>query len=138
MARDIFITSSDRERLLKLIADEREFGNLKQDTHLHGLEHELRRAAVLMPTEIPAEVITMNSKVLLKDLDSGEETEYTLVYPENAELEDNRISILAPIGTAILGFREGDILEWEVPAGMVRLQVEKVIYQPETAGDYDL
>lgn len=138
MARDIVITSSDRERLLKLIADEREFGNLNHDTHLHDLEKELHRAAVLSSEEIPAEVVTMNSKVLLKDLDSGEETEYTLVYPDDADLEDNRISILAPIGTAILGFREGDILEWEVPAGMVKLQVEKVIYQPEMAGDYDL
>lgn len=138
MARDIVITSSDCERLLKLIAAEREFGNLKHDTHLHGLEHELRRAAVLPSKEIPAEVVTMNSRVLLTDLDSGEKTEYTLVYPEHSDIEENRISILAPIGTAILGFREGDVLEWEVPAGIVRLQVEKVLYQPEMAGDYDL
>lgn len=138
MARDIVITNTDRERLLKLIADEREFGKIEHDTHLHGLEHELRRAAVLPVKDISAEVITMNSKVQLKDLDSGEETEYTLVYPENADLDDNRISILAPIGTAILGFREGDVLEWEIPAGTVRLLVEKVLYQPEMAGDYDL
>lgn len=138
MAREIFVTSSDRERLLKLISEEREFGTFNQEGHLHELEKELRRAVILPSERIPADAVTMNSKALLKDLDSGEEEVYTLVYPEDADLEDNRISILAPIGTAILGFREGDIFEWEVPAGPVRFRVEKILYQPEKAGDFDL
>ncbi len=138
MTREIFITSLDRERLLKLIAKEREFGTFNQEGHLLELEKEVKRAVVLPSESIPADAITMNSKALLKDMDSGEEEVYTLVYPEDADLEDNRISILAPIGTAILGFREGDIFEWEVPAGPVRLRVEKILYQPEKAGDFDL
>ncbi len=138
MARDIFITSLDRERLLKLIANEREFGRMNSDNHLHILEKEVTRAQVMSQAEIPSDVVTMNTKVMLKDLDTGEEMDYTLVYPENADFETNRISILAPIGTAILGFREGDVFEWEVPAGNVRLGVVKVLYQPEMAGDFEL
>lgn len=138
MAREICITSKDRERLLKLISDEKEFGNMQQTSHLHDLEREVRRARVLPQEEIPANVVTMNTQLLLKDLSTGEESDYTLVYPENADFETNRISILAPIGTAVLGFREGDVFEWEIPAGKVSLQVMKVLYQPETAGDYHL
>ena len=138
MARDIFITSLDRERLLKLIANEREFGRMNSDNHLHILEKEVTRAQVMSQAEIPSDVVTMNTKVMLKDLDTGEEMDYTLVYPENADFETNRISILAPIGTAILGFREGDVFEWQVPAGNVRLGVVKVLYQPEMAGDFEL
>jgi regulator of nucleoside diphosphate kinase len=80
----------------------------------------------------------MNSQVLLKDMESGEETIYTLVYPEDVNLAENKISVLAPIGTAILGFRVGDIISWKVPVGTVKLRVEKILYQPEAAGDYDL
>lgn len=80
----------------------------------------------------------MNSKIILKDLDLGEETTYTLVYPGEADLSENKISVLAPIGTAILGFREGDEIDWKVPAGIVKLEVKKIIYQPEAAGNYEL
>ena len=76
----------------------------------------------------------MNSVVRLRDLDSGETEEYELVYPADADMAHNRISVLAPIGTAILGYRLGDVIEWPVPAGLRRLRVEEVLYQPERAG----
>ena len=69
-----------------------------------------------------------------RDLDLDEVEEYELVYPADADLERNRISVLAPIGTAILGYRVGDVIEWKVPAGLRRLRVEEVLYQPERAG----
>ena len=80
----------------------------------------------------------MNSTVVLTDLDTREEETYTLVYPENADTAQGKVSILAPIGTAMLGYRVGDVFEWEVPAGKRRLKVEKIVYQPEASGDYDL
>jgi len=138
MLRTINITSKDRERLLKLINEEREFGKGRNRECLKDLEQELNRANIVEPESIPADSITMNSKVLLKDLDTGEETTYTLVYPEDVNLAENKISVLAPIGTAILGFREGDVIDWKVPAGTVKLRVEKILYQPEAAGDYHL
>ncbi|MCR6544056.1 nucleoside diphosphate kinase regulator [Dehalobacterium formicoaceticum] len=138
MERTIDITIKDRERLLELINEEREFGKSRNKDHLHDLELELNRANIVPSDKIPEDSITMNSKVLLKDLDSGEETVYTLVYPENVDLMEHKISVLAPIGTAILGFREGDIVDWKIPAGIIKLKVEKIMYQPEAAGNYDL
>ena len=76
--------------------------------------------------------------LLLRDLDTDEEMIFTLVFPGNASIEDDRISVVAPIGTAMLGHRVGDEFEWEVPAGSVRLRVEEVLYQPEAAGDFHL
>jgi regulator of nucleoside diphosphate kinase len=80
----------------------------------------------------------MNSTVRLIDLETGEPETYTLVYPENAEPAAGKISILAPVGTAMLGYAVGDVFEWEVPAGMRRLKVDAILYQPEAAGDFDL
>lgn len=80
----------------------------------------------------------MNSMVRLKDLDSGEEMTYTLVFPDMADISSKKISILAPIGTALIGYKVGDSIEWEVPAGIRKLKVEEIVYQPEAAGDYHL
>jgi regulator of nucleoside diphosphate kinase len=132
--RTIYITEYDLERLQKLI-DHANPQSRDQD-HLQDLEQELERGVVMSPREIPSDVITMNSKVLLKDADTDEEIEYTLVFPQNANIEERKISILAPIGTAMIGYRVGDLIEWAVPAGMKRLKIEKILYQPEAAGDY--
>lgn len=137
MSRQIFITEKDKERLQKLINEAKEFhpGN---EEYLVNLEQELSQAQLVASEKIPNNVITMNSKVLLKDLDSGEEMIYTLVYPPEANLMEDKISVLAPVGTAIIGLREKDVIDWKIPDGMVRLEVEKILYQPEAAGDFDL
>lgn len=137
MSRTIFITNTDQLRLKKIINKEKEF-NAGNKEYLINLEQELDRANIVTSQEVPPDVITMNSKVLLKDLDTGEEMIYTLVYPEDADLLEDKISVLAPVGTAILGYRIGNILEWKVPDGVVKLKVEKLLYQPEAAGDYEL
>jgi regulator of nucleoside diphosphate kinase len=80
----------------------------------------------------------MRSKVRLLDIDAGKEVVYSLVFPNEADLDQGKISVLAPIGTAMIGYKVGDVIEWEVPAGLRRLQVEEILYQPETAGDYHL
>lgn len=106
----------------------------KSRDDLSALETELRQARIVTPVEIPPDVITMNSKARLRDLESNEETVYTLVFPEAADIDQDKISVLAPIGTAMLGQRVGDELEWEVPGGKVHLRVEEVLFQPEAAG----
>jgi len=98
----------------------------------------LEHARVVTPADVPPDVITMNSKARLRDLDTGEEMIFTLVFPGEASIEHDRISVVAPIGTAMLGQRVGDEFEWEVPAGSVRLRVEEMLYQPEAAGDFHL
>jgi regulator of nucleoside diphosphate kinase len=137
ISRQIFITVLDKERLQKLINEAKEF-NPGSKEYLRDLESELSRARVVASEKIPHNVITMNSKVVLKDIESAEKMIFTLVYPSEANLSENKISILAPVGTAILGYREGDVIEWKVPDGLVRLEVEKILYQPEAAGDLDI
>lgn len=135
--RIIQITELDQKRLIDLI-QEAQSGEYRKSVYLENLRGELERAQIVAPQEIPGDVITMNSTVALTDLDTGEEETYTLVYPENANTTQGKVSILAPIGTAMLGYRAGDVFEWEVPAGKRRLKVEKILYQPEASGDYDL
>ena len=105
---------------------------------LRDLQAELRQARVVAPADIPPDVITMNSKARLRDLETGEKMIYTLVFPDVANIEDGKISVVAPIGTAMLGQRVGDEVQWDVPAGRVRLRVEQLLYQPEAAGHFHL
>jgi regulator of nucleoside diphosphate kinase len=131
--RTIYITEVDAKRLRPLIASMK---NSRDD--LRALESELEHARIMAAAEIPPDVITMNSKARLRDLETGEEMIYTLVFPDKASVEEGRISVVAPIGTAMLGQRVGDEVEWQVPAGAVRLKVEEVLYQPEASGHYHL
>jgi regulator of nucleoside diphosphate kinase len=132
MRNCIYITRADFERLRRLI-DGRHAGNTFDLEYLDTLEQEIDRADIVEPEEIPRDVVTMDSEVRLKDLDSGDVKVYGLVFPAQAQTE-NGVSILAPIGTAILGYRVGDIIEWRVPRGIKRLKVLEVLYQPEAAG----
>jgi len=133
----IQITEFDLERLKKLLFEAR-YNEYRKSEYLDKLQMEIDRANVVSPRDIPNDVITMNSTVSLVDLETGEEEVYTLVFPEDADLGEGKISVLAPIGTAMLGYKVGDIFEWEVPAGKRNLRVEKIIYQPEASGDYHL
>ncbi|HEX7450291.1 MAG TPA: nucleoside diphosphate kinase regulator [Pirellulales bacterium] len=131
--RQIVITDFDRRRLAALIAAHADHG-LAQRHYLEDLQRELERAWRVDPCDVPPDVITMNSTVQLRDLDTGDTETFTLVFPEDADVTRQRISVLAPIGTAILGYRAGDVILWPVPQGRARLRVEQVLYQPERAG----
>lgn len=135
--RTIYITSFDMLRLEELLEVASDF-SARDNKHLDELTRELLRAEVVDSKSIPADVITMNSKVHLLDMDTKEEKTYTLVFPSDANIDENKISILAPIGTAMLGYHIGDTIKWHVPAGIRRLQVTDILYQPESAGDYHL
>jgi len=92
---------------------------------------ELDRAEIVAPHEVPPDVITMNSRAELLDLHSKELMEFTLVFPVDANIEEGKISVLAPLGTAMLGYRVGDEFEWPVPYGARRLKVTHIYFQPE-------
>jgi regulator of nucleoside diphosphate kinase len=130
MARKIYVTEADFLKLRKLLIDQQD--NLKDQQHVGDLERELDRAKVVPEGKLPGDVITMNSRVLLRV--DGAEDEVTLVYPGEADALSGLISVFSPIGTAILGYREGDKLEWNVPSGAAQVEVVKVLYQPEAAG----
>jgi regulator of nucleoside diphosphate kinase len=132
---NIYITNNDMNRLKTLIADAIE-KNPNSRNDLQHLNDELDRAEICEQQDIPKDVITMNSKVHLVDLSSNEDLVYTLVYPSHANVDLGRISVLAPIGTAMIGYRVGDEIKWPVPGGTRRLKVKEVIYQPEASGDF--
>jgi len=132
----IHITSQDKQRLEDLLQEV-----AVRDSRAHGdlnaLLEELHRAIIVDPKEVPDDVITMNSRAEMLDLESGETLTFTLVFPEEANIEEEKISVLAPIGAGMLGYRVGDEFEWKVPAGLRHMRVTGVRYQPEAAGDFD-
>ncbi len=132
--KTIYITDNDMRRLRELILVARQFRK-EEEKYLQELETELNRGKIIKSQDIPPDVITMNSEVHLRDLNTKEEITYQLVFPDHADASQGRVSILAPIGTALLGYSVGDIIEWKVPAGVAKLKVEKIIYQPESNGE---
>lgn len=99
---------------------------------LARLEEELERATVVAADEVPSDVVTIGSRVRVRDLDTGAVSEFTLAHSAvNAPPGETRVSLLAPVGAAVLGYREGDRIAWPVPAGVRRLQIVKVVAQPE-------
>jgi regulator of nucleoside diphosphate kinase len=135
--RKIYITEFDKTRLEELIALAAASGG-RDRKDLAGLAEELKIAEVVPSEQVPANVVTMNSRVRLCDRDTGEAMTYTVVFPQDADVDAGAISVIAPVGTAILGYAVGDEVVWPVPAGMRRLRIEELLYQPEAAGDYHL
>ena len=135
--RPILLTAIDFQRLTALLRDAVS-GGIARLEHLRVLHSRLDRAEVVDPRAIPADVITMNSTVRLRDLASDAVETYTLVYPGFADNGNQRLSVLAPIGTALIGCRAGDTIEWNAPYGNNRAEIEAVESQPERSGQYDL
>ena len=128
----IIMTAADHTELSSAIAA---VGKLSARGHgeMKALQEELARAEIVEPNDLPIDVITMNSRAELLDLDSKERMELALVFPVDANIEEGKISVLAPLGTAMLGYRVGDEFEWIVPYGLRRLKVTAVRFQPEAA-----
>lgn len=135
--RKIYITQQDHQRLT-LMLDEALAGKHRDAAFLKELARELAIAEVVDPKSVPADVVTMNSRVVVKDLETGETSEYTLVFPEQADVAQGRLSVVSPIGTAILGYSKGDTITWQTPGGPRKIQIADLPYQPEAAGDYHL
>lgn len=126
---DIYITEMDKARLQSLI-------EFEQGPAIVDLEHEIERAIVVEPQSVAPDVITMNSKVVLRVDD--EEKEVALVYPQNADERAGKLSVLSDVGAAILGYQEGDAVDWVVSDRTKRILIDRVIYQPESSGDFHL
>ncbi|PTL79281.1 nucleoside diphosphate kinase regulator [Vitiosangium sp. GDMCC 1.1324] len=124
----IVVTSTDMERLRTLI-------DTTAGDQAETLDAELLRAEVVDPTQVPPDVVTMNSRVVYRDEDTQETREVTLSYPKDASLEQGRVSVLAPVGAALLGLSVGQEIEWQQPGGKhKRLRIVSVTYQPQAAG----
>jgi regulator of nucleoside diphosphate kinase len=131
----IQITRFDKARLMRLLRSLDAAGSREE---IAELERELERGAEVESTEVAPDVVTMNSTVRVTDLDANTTHLYTIVFPGDADFDKGRISILSPLGTALLGYRAGDVVTWEMPRGTRRLRIEALVYQPEAAGDFHL
>lgn len=131
----IIVSSTDLERLEGLLA----LPAFRSRGDLDGLRDELERADVREPQEIPADVITMNSRARFREENTGREYELTLAYPKDASAEAGRVSIFSPAGSALLGLAIGQAIDWKTPDGnAIRLKVLDVTWQPEAHGQFDL
>ncbi len=126
----IVITQSDFEKLERLLSSPTAV-KPHDEQHRQALAEELDGAIVVAEGDVPDDVLTMNSRARVRDLTTRREFECQIVLPGKADPGKNRISVLAPIGTALLGYRAGDTVEWPVPAGLRRLRILAVEYQPK-------
>ncbi len=129
---DLYITETDMEKLRRLLHSAKNSGT-KDREHLAMLEEEIDRARTVSASRVPEDVVTMNSRVRMTDLATSKEMTYTLVFPRDADFTQGKISVLAPIGTAILGYRVGDVIEWNVPGGRRKLRLDEILHQPAAA-----
>jgi regulator of nucleoside diphosphate kinase len=127
------VTDVDSRRLQYLIEGS-QLRRARDAGSVESLERHLDDAQVTPARQIGPDVVTMNSEVLVTDLDSGERFELRVVFPQAADAAAGRISVLAPLGMAVLGRKAGQQISWQVPAGVRRLRVESVLYQPEREG----
>ena len=125
----VIVTDRDLERLLPMVLS---------TAHAGSLEGELDRAVVVKQREVPPDVVTMNSRIVYEDCSTGARRDVHLVYPRDADPARGRISVLAPIGSALLGLRVGQRIAWRLPAGIRWIRVVKVLFQPEAEGHFDL
>jgi regulator of nucleoside diphosphate kinase len=133
--RTIYITKFDLERLEDLLAAAGEF-NYRDRGDLEELETELQGGKIVDAKNVPPNIVTMNSRVRLVDVDENKPMVFTLTFPRDADIEAGKLSVPSPVGTAILGHSENDVIERRVPGGFRQFKIEKVLYQPEAAGDY--
>ncbi|MGN6547099.1 MAG: nucleoside diphosphate kinase regulator [Aureliella sp.] len=131
--KKIIVTVDDHRRLTALLSSHVTQA-LADKPYLDDLRRELEVAEVVEPDCVPADVVTMNSTVQLRELGEEDVEIYTLVYPRDANIAQGKLSILAPIGTAILGYRAGDVVPWRVPHGSVQIVIDEVVSQPEREG----
>lgn len=112
----------------------KKIGNLEAE----NLLNELRSAKIVEPQEIPEDVVTMNSVVKISFLNTNKTTQFQIVYPDQADIKEKKISIFSPVATALIGYKVSDEIEWVVPSGLTKIRIDEIIYQPEAAGNFDL
>ena len=133
---ELEITEIDFDRLSELV-DSPKY-RATYSTFVSGLRRELERGRVVPAVEVARETVTMRSRVRVKELRARESETFTLVYPEEADIDEGKVSVLAPLGMALLGARVGEVVEVKAPGGVRRFRVEEILYQPEAAGDWHL
>ncbi len=134
---NIIISRIDHSRIKRRINDARQTKAIN-NSEAETLLRELELAKIVEPEEIPSDVVTMNSIVKLTFLNNNKQVQFQIVYPDQADVKENKISIFSPIAAALIGYKVKDEIEWMVPGGRTRIRIDEIIYQPEASGDYTL
>ena len=135
--KKVTLTKNDYTRIYKAITDAKNSKTINSN-EAEKLLSELSKAEIVPSEKIDKDVVTMNSEVKLFFENTQKEQSFKIVYPQDANLIENKISIFSPIATALIGYKIGDEIEWIVPGGMTKIKIVDLIYQPEAAGDFDL
>ena len=136
LKHDPLISSYDKQRIMHLLRNGDRPAQGREE--FDDLAWEIQRGTEVRPQEVPPDVVTMNSSVRVSDLGTAKSEVITIVFPSDANYEDGKVSVLAPLGTALLGYRVGDVVYWHVPRGVRQLRIDEILYQPEAAGHYHL
>lgn len=132
----LVITSLDKKRLMGLFDHKKNYASLWENLKL--IEDKLSSAKTVTSKKVPPSVVTMNSKVEIMNISLRKALSIELVYPDAADAVNNKVSILSPLGAAMLGYSQGDEFVWAGKGIKSRFVIEKILYQPEAAGDYHL
>jgi regulator of nucleoside diphosphate kinase len=133
----IIMNKLDYARILKCIQDGKSRKTINA-AEAENLLNELHAAKIVEPYEVPGDIVTMNSIVRIKFLKTGKEIRFQIVYPDQADMRENKISIFSPVATALIGYKVSDEIDWMVPSGLTKIRIEEIIYQPEAEGNYEL
>lgn len=133
----IILSSLDYERIYSSINKAEESKSISEQ-EAQSLAGELEKAKIVEPQEMPEDIVTMNSKVKITFVKTGKQMELQIVYPQDADINQNLISIFSPIAAALIGYKVGDTIEWIVPSGPTSIKIDEITYQPESVGQYDL
>ena len=133
----LLVTDPDRVRLRRLIDAQRPYAH-GNGMVLDSLEYMLISARVVPPGAVPANVVTMNSKIRVTDVDTEQVETFTLVFPGYADPSKGLVSVLSDRGMAVLGYRSGDMIQYSTGDRIRRLRIDEVVFQPEREGRYDL
>jgi len=137
MRTQLQISNLDYQRLINLLQKIKT--TMKDDLHnIETLEAEIEKAKRIEPRKMKTNVVTINSDVEVTDEDTGRLMKFKLVYPDEADFKTGKLSVLSPLGCALIGYSEGDVVEFRVPAGSKKVKIGKILYQPEAEGEFSL
>ncbi len=135
--KQVTITKQDFNKIHRSITDAKARNTIKKED-AEKLLAELKSAKIVEQDQVESDVVTMNSIVKIHFQNNKTAMEFQLVYPAEANIKEHKISIFSSVAAALIGYRVGDEIDWLIPSGMTKIVIDEVIYQPESAGDFDL
>ena len=134
---NIILNRLDYLRIKKCLSDALQHKSINEN-ECKTLMRELDSAKIVDPQDVPGNIVTMNSVVKISFLNNNKQIQFRIVYPDQSNIKENKISIFSPVATALIGYKEKDEIEWILPSGLTKIRIDQIIYQPEASGDFDL